>query len=60
MRIPPAQIAVGMYRQRAEPKSGSSLGLSVVEAGRGIGSIRFISIVTKRAIDFLTIVIKQG
>jgi hypothetical protein len=60
MRIPPVRIAVGMYGQRAVPKPGSSLWLSVVEAGRGIGSICFISIVTKHAIDFLTIVTKQG
>ncbi|MEH2487788.1 hypothetical protein V1280_003727 [Bradyrhizobium sp. AZCC 2230] len=37
MRIPPVRIAVGLYGQRAAPKPESSLRLSVVEAGLGIG-----------------------
>jgi len=42
-------------RKGAVPKPGSSLRLSVVEAGRGIGSTRFITNVRKRAIDFFVV-----
>jgi hypothetical protein len=45
-------------REGAMPKPGSSLRLSVIEVGRGIDSTYFITNVRKRAIDFLTIVIK--
>jgi hypothetical protein len=47
-------------RKGAVPKPGSTLRLSVVEAGHGIGSASFITYVIKHAIYFFTIVIKQN